>query len=136
MVLLAAGSLVLGASLAILMWSIRDGEGIGTGLLALGSITLVAGAGVVATVVLVGNLLPRVRGRAWLWALAGLAAWVVGPVYVGGTFMEYVDDYLDEKYSSLAFVADNVARLSVEITPQVQSFAYSGCTMQTYAATY
>ena len=48
-------------------------RGIGTGLLALGSITLVAAAGVVATVVLVVDWLPRWWGRAWLWALAGLA---------------------------------------------------------------
>ena len=136
LVLLAAVSLGLGAALAILMWSIPENGGIGTGLLALGSITLVAAAGLVATVVLVGNLLPRLRGRAWLWALAGLAAWVFGPVYLGGTFMEYVDDYLDEKYSSPAFAADYVARLGVEITPQGQSFEYSGCTMQTYSVTY
>ncbi len=136
LVLLAAVSLVLGAGLAILIWSIPDNGGIGAGLLALGSITLVAAAGVVATVVLVGNLLPRTRGRVWPWALAGLAAWVVGPVYVGGTIGGTVDSYLDEKYSSPAFVADYEARLGVEITPQGQGFEYSGCTMQTYTATY
>ncbi len=50
--------------------------------------------------------------------------------------MGYVDGYLDEKYSSPAFAAAYEARLGVEITPQGQNFEYSGCTMQTYTATY
>ena len=52
---------------------VPEGGGLGAGLLALGSIALVVAAGVVATVVLVGNLLPRTRGRVWPWALAELA---------------------------------------------------------------
>jgi hypothetical protein len=111
LVLLAAVSLVLGAGLAILIWSIPDGGGIGAGLLALGSMTLVAAAGLVAMVVLVGNLLPRTRGRVWPWALAGVAAWVVGPAYIGGAIGGTVDGCLDAKYSSPDFVADYVARL-------------------------
>ncbi|MFN8470032.1 MAG: hypothetical protein U0X20_31045, partial [Caldilineaceae bacterium] len=54
---------------------------------------MVAAAGAVAAVVLAITLRRRTRGRVWPWALAGVVAWVVGPVYVGGTFMDYVNDF-------------------------------------------